>query len=157
MCGMVSTYVGLRVLLCVLTVVFAIDPRVAGVKFNDSVSEASTGSRDARFLAFDEGLGSEEFSLYPVQWNDDVKTTNRYDDGDELVRLVEGGSDLNPDPYEVIEVKPYGSGRFGTTTSKYTDASGYQKLTSGDIQLEQQRYRIGIIAENVTFSHAAMI
>ncbi|XP_035913085.1 uncharacterized protein LOC118512569 isoform X2 [Anopheles stephensi] len=133
MCGMLSKSLGLRLLLCALTVVLANDPPVDGVTFNDSVSEASTGSRDARFLAFGEGLGSEEFSLYPVQWNDDGKTTDRYDDGGELVRLVEGGSDLNPDPYEVIEVKPFGYGRYGTTTSKYIDASAYQKLTSGDI------------------------
>uniref|UniRef100_A0A182MQS7 Phospholipase A2 n=1 Tax=Anopheles culicifacies TaxID=139723 RepID=A0A182MQS7_9DIPT len=116
---MVSTSLGLRVLLCVLSVVLTIDSGVIGVKLNDSEPQATTGSRDARFLAYGEGLTSEEFSLYPVHWTEDGKTTSdRYDDGDELVRLVEGGSDLTPDPYEVIAVKPYDSGRFGTTTTR---------------------------------------
>uniref|UniRef100_A0A1Y9IVS0 Phospholipase A2 n=1 Tax=Anopheles minimus TaxID=112268 RepID=A0A1Y9IVS0_9DIPT len=133
MCGKAWTSVGLRVLFCVLTVVLI--RAAVGVKLNDSETQASTGSRDARFLAYGEGLSSEEFSLYPLQWreNDGKTRTDRYDDGGELVRLVEGGSDLTPDPYEVIQVKPYDSGRFGTTTNRYRDEGGYHKLTSSDI------------------------
>ncbi|XP_052900703.1 uncharacterized protein LOC128307032 isoform X2 [Anopheles moucheti] len=133
MCGKVSTSLGQRVRLCVLTVVLATSTRVTGVTFNDTVTAASTGSRDARFLAFGEGLSSEEFSLYPLQWTDDGKTTDRYDEGSELVRLVEGGSDLTPEPYRVVEVKPFDAGRFGTTTNRYRDEGGYQKLTTSDI------------------------
>ncbi|XP_041766028.1 uncharacterized protein LOC121590421 isoform X1 [Anopheles merus] len=95
---------------------------------NDSLAVASTGSRDARFLAFGEGLTSEEFSLYPVQWGERGagESTARYDDGSELVRLVEGGSDLSPDPYELI--------RWESDASKYGEGTGaYRKQTSGDI------------------------
>ncbi|XP_049298637.1 uncharacterized protein LOC125771727 isoform X2 [Anopheles funestus] len=134
MCVMVSTSLRVRVLLCVLTVILTIDTSVTGVRFNDTVPEASTGSRDARFLKYDEGFSGEEFSLYPVRWNDDGKTTERYDeDGGELVRLVEGGSDLSPDPYRVIEVKPFVSGRIRTTTNRYRDEGVYEKLSTSDI------------------------
>uniref|UniRef100_A0A182QXM2 Phospholipase A2 n=1 Tax=Anopheles farauti TaxID=69004 RepID=A0A182QXM2_9DIPT len=104
-----------------------------GALLNDTVSEASTGARDARFLAFGEGLTSDEFSLYPTSWTEDYTGENTVpsDDGSELVRLVEGGSDLSPDPYETIELRPYGRPIGSSPTSKYGDDGSYHHLGTG--------------------------
>uniref|UniRef100_A0A182NVY1 Uncharacterized protein n=1 Tax=Anopheles dirus TaxID=7168 RepID=A0A182NVY1_9DIPT len=133
MCAKVRTFRGSPaggsgVLLLLLATALA---AVSGALPNDTVPEASTGARDARFLAFGEGLGSEEFSLYPAHWTEGYGADRDGDDGSELVRLVEGGSDLSPDPYERIPVRPYGW--FGSTTIRYKDDGGYQQLSGADI------------------------
>ncbi|XP_053678214.1 uncharacterized protein LOC128728611 [Anopheles nili] len=105
---------------------------VFGGLLNDSTPAATTGARDARFLAL--GDASEEFSLYPTYWSSadftgestDGYDTTAEDDG-EFVRLEEGGSDLNPDPYELDR-----PGQYGLGAGSYGSDGRYQELTSGD-------------------------